>query len=125
MKINMGLNTTALTNAQNSAASNLYTNITHIGVGTDNTAFDVAQTALVAETDRNALFGQLLSDNVVRKDVRFDETENNDNTVREIGTFNAASSGTMYTRNLTNPALKTANKAFFYRLKTTFVAENN
>jgi len=118
------LNTLALTNAQNAAATDLDGNVTHIAVGDDNTTPVVGNTALGNETYRGSLFSESLTNNVVVKDIRIDEASNNGNTVNEIGTFDAASSGNMSNHKLTTSVAKTSAKVFFYRLKTTFVASN-
>ena len=102
------LNTLALTNAQNAAATGLYANTTHMAVGDSTTTPVVADTALGNETYRSSLFGESLSDNVVTKDFRIDEASNNGNTVNEIGTFDAASAGNMSNHKLTTSAAKTS-----------------
>lgn len=118
------LNTLGLTNAQNASATNFDGNVTHIATGDNAVAPTVGDTALGNETFRGSLFGESLTENIVTKDLRISETENNGNTVNEIGTFDAASTGNMSSRKLTTSVAKTSSKVFFYRLKTTFVATN-
>ena len=114
-----------LTNAQNSAATNLNSNITHIAVGNDNTTPTTGDTTLGSEDYREAQFSSNLSNNIVTNDLRLDVTENNGNTINEAGTFDASSGGNMYTRNLTTSFAKTSSKEAFYRIKTTFTASDN
>ena len=118
------LNTIALTNAQNAAAVNLDGNVTHMAVGDDDTTPVIADTALGNETFRDTVFNESVADNVVNKGLRMDETENNGNTVKEIGTFDGVAPGNMSNHKLTTSVAKTSAKVFFYRLKTTFVASN-
>lgn len=121
----MGVTNYELTQAQNSAASNLNSNITHIAVGDDNTPYSVGDTSLGNQTFIQTIDTQKVSSNVVTADVRLDATENNGNDIDEIGLLDAASSGNLYTRNITTNFAKTSSNEAFYRVKVTYTAEDD
>ena len=72
---------------------------THIAVGTGSDTITAGDTALLTETDRNSLSSV---DTSVAKDVTytadFSSTEISGTTLTEFGVFNAASAGSMFTR---------------------------
>lgn len=100
--------------ALTTAISGLDTAITHLGVGTDTTTPVEANTTLGAEVDRNAEYSSVISSGQLKSQLRLDTTDANGYTLAEIGTFNASSSGTMYTRNLVTPFAKTVTKKVIY-----------
>ena len=91
--------------------------ITHIAVGDDDTTPTESDTTLGNETYRDAIFTSNVGANFLTWDVRLDSTENNGNTIKEIGSFDAASVGNMYTRNLTTVFDKTSAKEAYYQIK--------
>ena len=115
--------TLTLTNAQNAAATDLDGNLTHVAVGDDNTTPTEGDTDLGNTTYTDTKFASSLSANVVTVDLRLDVTENNGNTINEIGTKDGAS-GNLYTHDLTTSFAKTSSKEAFYRNKITFIASN-
>lgn len=112
-----------LTNAQNAAATDLNSNLTHITVGDDNTTPTVGDTDLGNTTYTDTKLSSSLNGNIVTIDMFLDVTENNTNTINEIGTKDGAS-GNLYTHNLTTSFAKTSSKEAFYRNKITFTASN-
>jgi hypothetical protein len=94
--------------------SELNTNITYLGVGDDATSPTINDTTLANEVDRNAEYSVYITTNELRSQVRFDTSDANGSTLREIGTFNASSSGTMYSRNLVTAFSKTSSKRVIY-----------
>lgn len=109
------------TSYQTSALANFLADVlgdvTYMAVGDGTSTPLVTQTALDNETDIDAIFQSATGGNFVSWDLKLDITENNGNTINEIGTFTAASSGTMYTRNLTTSFAKTANNEVYYQVK--------
>ena len=77
--------------------NNANTVMTHMAVGTGTTAAAAGNTALVSETDRNALTSTTVTDNAVAYDATWaagDATA----AITEAGIFDAASSGDMLAR---------------------------
>jgi hypothetical protein len=108
------ITTFILGNTATDVIAGLDTNITHIGVGTDTTTPVEADTVLGAEVDRNAEYTSTLSSNQFKSQLRLDTTDANGYTLAEIGMFNAATTGTMYTHNLISAFAKTASKKAIY-----------
>lgn len=106
---------------QNTIISNLITeledNITHIAVGDGSTAVSLSDTTLGNETFREIVFRSNTESSFLSADIKIDTTENNTNTINEIGTFNASSGGTMYTRSLTQSFNKTSTNEFYGQIK--------
>ena len=74
--------------------------ISHIAIGTDNTAAAAAQTALLAETHRESCTAALATITTANDSVLFESTFTfaGSFALVETGLFNAASSGTMFSR---------------------------
>ena len=121
----MTFQTYALNLVQNNSATLINGLVTHIAVGDDNTTPVIGDTTLGNETFRDAIYSDSVSSNVTNFDVKLDVTENNGETIAEIGTFDASSSGNMYSHNLTTSFAKTSSKEAYYRVKLTFEAEDN
>ena len=111
---------TIITTALNNVITALDTNITHLGVGTDTTTPVEADTTIGGEVDRNAEYSFQSTSNQVKSQLRLDTTDANGYTLAVIGSFNAASGGTMYTKNLISPFVKTASKKAIYINVITF-----
>ncbi len=103
-----------LSQVNTNVLSALDTAITHVAVGTDTTTPVEANTTLSGEVDRNAEYSSVIGSSDLKSQVRFDTTDANGYTFGKIGSFNAASSGTMYTENLVTPYAKTAAKKVIY-----------
>jgi len=88
--------------------------ISHAGVGSDNTTPLVSDTELGGETYRESILSSQSLATAHKVTLYLDQTENNGNSQREIGTFNASSGGTMYTRNLVTLFDKTSDKSSRY-----------
>ena len=110
---------------QNNSATLINGEVTHISVGNDGTTPVITDTTLGNETFRDTLFANSVSSNVTTFDVKLDVTENNGETIAEIGTFDGSSGGNMYSRNLTTSFAKTSSKEAYYRVKMTFTAEDD
>jgi hypothetical protein len=113
-----------LQDIQNNAATFYSADITHVAIGSGGTSPLESDTTLATETFRKLADNVSTIQNESRTRVRFDVTENNGNTVREIGAFDASSGGSMSLRNLTTVKAKTATKEFFYLLRNIFTASN-
>ena len=121
----MGAQTTILNAIKTGAITTLQSYVTHIAMGDDNTPINVSDTALQSEVYREAVLSPITTiSNTLSTSVFLDVTEGNGNTFREIGVFNASSSGTMVSRNLTTVKEKTSNKEFYYEIKYTINASN-
>jgi len=77
--------------------------ISHVGIGTGDTAEAASQTALVTQVHRNATATFTRSNNVLTVTASFGNGEG-DGLIAEAGLFNAATGGTMYARTRLNPA---------------------
>ena len=113
-----------LINAQNAAALDFSSSVSHIGIGDDNTLPTTSDTGLGNQTFIGSSENLVIEDNIVRYDIRLDVTENNGNTHKEIGTFDSGSSGNLYDRNLVTEFEKTSDKEVYYRLKTIYTGRN-
>ena len=91
--------------------------VTHMAVGDDNTTPVIGDTTLGNQTYIDSIFTSNTGGDFVFWDLRLDTTENNGNTIKEIGTFDAASSGNMFTRNLTTVFDKTSSKEAYYQVR--------
>lgn len=115
------------TNVKTNFLNSLSNSITHMGVGDDNTTPLKTDTTLGNETYRESIFKTNSGPDFIFWDLRLDETENNGNTIKEVGTFDASSGGNLYTRNLTTSFDKTNLKQAYYSVKiitTTKVVDN-
>jgi len=70
----------------------------HMEIGTSATAVGAGQTALVAALDRNALSSNTASGGVLTMVGNWAAGDGTSATIQEAGIFNAASTGTMYSR---------------------------
>jgi len=77
--------------------------ISHVAIGTGNTAAANTQTALVTEVHRNANATFTRANNVLTVTASFGDGDG-EGLIAEAGLFNAASSGTMFARSLLSPA---------------------
>jgi hypothetical protein len=82
--------------------------VTHIAVGDDDTTPTEGDTTLGNETFRDTATVTQSGLTLTVKGL-LDVTENNGNTVKELGLFDAAASGNMYSRNLTTVVDKDGN----------------
>ncbi len=107
--------TTSLISATRAEVKSLLDNIlTHAAVGTSDTTPSAGQTSLGAEVHRNPRVGvDKTNPSVIVTSMELLSTQANSNTIREAGWFNAASSGTMWQRNLVNPINKTSDVQLF------------
>jgi len=121
----MVVQNTILTQLETAAITSISNTITHVAVGSGTTTPDATQTQLVSEDYREALFTSSSTPNTFTTALYLDVTENNTNTVAEIGAFNSSSGGTMVSRNLTTPATKTSSKEMYFDIKYTVDAINN
>lgn len=96
--------------------SDLNTAMTHVGIATGTSTPAESDTALTGEVDRNAKYSSQESALSFKIQVRYDTTEGNGSTFASIGSFNASSSGTMYSENLVSLFNKTASKNAYYIL---------
>ena len=96
------------------------TRFTHGAVGNDNTTPTAADTELGNEQFRSAVddADKSVSD-AITLSLRILSTENNGNTIRETGWFNAAATGTMWTRNTPTAINKTSDIQVFLDTKIT------
>ena len=93
------------------AATPATTAITHMAVGTSNTAAASSQTALVAEVGRSAMTSSTVSGNVISF-IAIYPAGTATGTLQEAGLFNAATAGTMMCRSVFSSAItKGANDA--------------
>lgn len=88
--------------------------LSHIAIGTDPTATDVSQTALLAEIFRKAATFSKPAVNQFQLDVLFSEGEGT-GTLREAGVFNASSGGTLFDRVVYSPLIKAADDVITQR----------
>lgn len=89
----------------NRLASNTAVIMSHLAVGTTNTAAAVGQTGLVAELDRMSLDSTSVSGATVNYQATF-PAGNATGTIREAGIFNASTGGTMLCRTVFSPITK-------------------
>lgn len=103
------VNTTAFLNTiKTGVLADVVANATHMAVGTDNTSAVPGDTALGAEVTRKAIqeITQGASDVIVS--LFLNSTESNGNELKEVGVFDAASSGNMLERNTFTTISKTS-----------------
>jgi len=77
--------------------------ISHVAIGTGNTAAANTQTALVSEVHRNANATFTRANNVLTVTASFGDGDG-EGLIAEAGLFNASSGGTMFARSLLSPA---------------------
>jgi hypothetical protein len=105
----MAITQTSLNAIKTQVLNDIDTTYGYIAVGDDATAPVVGNTTLGNETDREALFeAASIITNTIRMYIFLDTTENNGNDINEAGLFDAASSGTMFARSLSNSITKDA-----------------
>ena len=92
------------------------------GVGNDGTTPTSADTTLGNEQFRDTIddFDKSVT-NAVTASIRVLTTENNGNAIREVAFFNAASAGTMWTRDAITAINKTSDIQVFLDLTTTLL----
>ena len=118
----MVITTFRLNKAQIATANGLFSDLNSIAVGDSTTTPDETDTDLGNQTYIDTIYSKSVLSNVVNADLRLDVTENNGNTINEIGLKD--SSGNLDSHNLTTSFVKTSDKEAYYRLKTTFTAVN-
>ena len=79
-----------------------------MAVGSGNTTPSVSDTTLVSEDLRESFFSESVIASEHISTMFLDTTENNSNTIAEMGLFTASSGGDMYVRSLTNSISKTS-----------------
>jgi hypothetical protein len=93
---------------------------TYIAVGDDNTTPTAGDTTLGNETFRDAVNSTDTSTpGTITKSIIIEASEDNGNDVKEVGTFNAAASGTMWNRNLVNTISKTSDIILYLDIQKT------
>jgi len=83
---------------------------THIALGTGDTPSSAGDTALDTEVFRNASTDRDNEGDSLALSLFVDTAEGNGNTLREVGTFDSPSGGTMLNRSLIGPEQKTNEK---------------
>jgi len=121
----MTIQTAILTDIETSAVTTLSNNVSYIGVGTGTSTAVVTDTQLDGETYREAIFTSASTANIFTTALYLDVTENNGNSIGEIGAFTSSSGVIMVSRNLTTVSTKTTSKEFYYDIKYTINATNN
>lgn len=102
-----------VTTGHNMLAARFHTNtsppdpISHVAIGTDNTAEADGNTALGTQVHRKAWSAFTRSNNVLTLTASFGDGEG-EGLIAEAGLFNAATSGTMFARTRLNPARQKA-----------------
>jgi len=81
-------------------------NATHLAVGTDNTTPTVGDTALGAEVTRKVAQEVTQGTSDVIISLFLNSTESNGNDLKEVGMFDASSSGNLLERNVFTPISK-------------------
>lgn len=90
--------------------------VEYVAVGDDNTTPIESDTTLGNETYREINYSKTLNPDNMSITTRIDETENNGNTINEIGIFDESSGGNMYSHNLVTSFEKTSSKVAYYRI---------
>lgn len=124
------LDSSAVTSTMHSTArTNFITSIlslvSHIGVGDDNTTPTEGDTTLGNQTLREATFSESSTSLSASFSIFLDTTENNSNSIEEIGLFDASSGGNMYQHLLTNITAKTSSIEWFGEIKINVTVANN
>jgi len=95
------VNTTGFLNTIKSGIQDtIVANATHLAVGTDNTTPVVGDTALGAEITRKARQEYTKGTSDVIISLFLNSTESNGNSLKEVGMFDASSSGNLLERNI-------------------------
>lgn len=116
----MVLTTNFINDLKSNMKTRIDTDITHAAVGDDDTAPTAADTVLGNETFRDAIDDvDTSAANTVTASLRILTTENNGNDVKEFGTFDDASAGTMWTRNTMTTIAKTSDIQLFLDAQVT------
>lgn len=115
---------TSLNSIRTQVLNSIQTEISHIAIGSDNTAPDVTDTALGSEITRESLVDEDILIDTYSTYIFLDTTEANGNTIREMGAFNQASGGTMFNRALTNEIAKDSTKEVTVQLDITVATVN-
>ena len=89
---------------------------THIALGTDNTTPDEEDTALYAEKGRYVIGETSYGDDWIKISIVLPSTSLNGNTLKEFGSFNASTSGTMYSRTINASIIKTSSLEVQYEI---------
>jgi hypothetical protein len=101
----------------------LVNGLTHLAVGTSNTAAAAGQTALVAEVFRDVFTQTSVSASTLVIRYYLGPNDANGNTLREAGLFNASSGPTLYARRVLSSAIvKTIDVAATFEWTLTFAA---
>ncbi len=112
--------TLLLEDLRDNGIARINTTHTYIGIGDDATTPDPSDTTLGNETFRDIVDDTDTSTpGVIIKSLEIGAAENNGNDVKEVAAFNAASSGTMWNRNLLNSITKTSDIILFLDIQKT------
>ncbi len=106
----MVLTQTLLDDARDEVKSYILTNGTHIAVGTGTGTPASTDTALGTEVLRKAIQESSSTTSTVTLSLWLATTEANGNSLTEVGSFNAASGGTMWQRDTFTAFAKTSSK---------------
>ena len=107
----------ARTETRDSFLTLLVSTITHIATGDDDTTPTINDTALGNQTIIEAVFDSGVGSTGAFFQMFQDTADNNGNDIKEEGLFDAASSGDMYTHNLTNVISKDSSTEVFIENK--------
>lgn len=88
--------------------------LTHMARGSGSTAAAIGQTALVTETERDAVTSTVSSSGQIVYQYLEPASANNGQTFREAGLFDAASTGTMFNRWVHTAIVKSSAKQILY-----------
>lgn len=113
----MGVTQTKFDEIKSTIITNLGTAISHVAVGSNATAPTAGDTTLNSEDYRDTTFSEDSGASFFSANMFLDTTENNGNTILEVGTFTAGAGGTMYNRALTNSVAKTSSVEMFIELR--------
>ncbi|MAH49946.1 hypothetical protein CMI37_29275 [Candidatus Pacearchaeota archaeon] len=94
---------------------------THFGVGDDNTAETKADTALANELTTDTIDTDSTSDKQVEYTWTLLSTEQNSQSLKEVGLFNAAAAGDMFTRATHATVAKTSSIEVRYKIRVRLV----
>lgn len=113
----MGITNFVIEDIVSDILSSFTSAFTHIGIGNNDATPLESDTTLSNETYRDALFDTLSSSTFsVSGAIFLDSTENNGNSIKECGVFNASSGGVMLTHDLTNIINKTSSIEAFIEI---------
>ena len=116
----MGVTNHYLDASATAAGTSLNTNVSHFATGDDDTTPTDDDTTLNKETYREALFDTDQKTYYIEFQSYQDSTENNTNSIKEAGLFDAGAAGNCYAHALTNNISKTSSVEVFLGFRITF-----